>query len=92
MSGGGTGREGDTKSEVVQAPSCQPWADAGLDLMNLQIMTWAEFEWLTDGATQEPLDMLNFENNGIMEIVNIELEVNGCVLQGEWPNSMTTHP
>ena len=49
MSGGGAEREGDTESEAgsrLQAVSTEP--DAGLELTNGEIMTWAEVGCLTD--------------------------------------------
>ena len=48
-SGGGEDREGDTESEAgsrLQAVSTEP--DAGLQLTNREIVTWAEAEPLTD--------------------------------------------
>ena len=55
MSRGGTEREGDTESEAgsrLRAVSTEP--DAGLELTNREIMTWAEVGCLTDWATQAP--------------------------------------
>ena len=49
-------REGDTESETgsrLWAVSTEP--DAGLELMDREIMTWAEVGCLTDWATQVPL-------------------------------------
>ena len=46
---GGTEREGDTESEAgsrLQAVSTEP--KAGLELVNREIMTWAEVRRLTD--------------------------------------------
>ena len=51
----GEGREGDTESEAgsrLQADGTEP--DAGLELMNYEIMTWAEVGRLTNWATQAP--------------------------------------
>ena len=48
MSRGGAEREGDTKSKAgyrLRAVSTEP--DAGLELMNCEIMTWAEVGHLT---------------------------------------------
>ena len=59
MSRGGTEREGDTESKAGsrrQAVSTEP--DAGLELMNWEIMTWAEVGLLTNWATQVPLTRL----------------------------------
>ena len=53
MSRGGAEGEGDTESEAgsrLWAVSTEP--DVGLELMNHEIMTWAEVEHLTDWATQ----------------------------------------
>ena len=55
MSGGWAEREGDTESEAGSkfwAVSTEP--DAGLKLMNFEIMTWAEVGHLTNWATQVP--------------------------------------
>ena len=49
MSGGGAEREGDRESEVgssLRDVSTEP--DTGLELMNREIMTWAEVGCLTD--------------------------------------------
>ena len=49
-------REGDTESETgsrLWAVSTEP--DAGLELTDREIMTWAEVSGLTDWATQAPL-------------------------------------
>ena len=49
-------RERETESKAgsrIWAVSAEP--DAGLDLTNREIMTWAEVRRLTDWATQEPL-------------------------------------
>ena len=56
MSRGGAEREGDTESETgsrLWAVSTEP--DAGLELTDREIMTWAEVGRLTDWATQAPL-------------------------------------
>ena len=48
-------REGDTESETgsrLRAVSTEP--DAGLELTDHKIMTWAEVGHLTDWATQVP--------------------------------------
>ena len=55
----GEGREGDTESEAgsrLQADGTEP--DAGLELMNYEIMTWAEVGRLTNWATQAPFHTL----------------------------------
>ena len=44
-------REGDTESEA----GSRLCADAGLELTDCEIMTWAEVSCLTDWATQAPL-------------------------------------
>ena len=57
MNRGGAEREGDTESETgsrLQAVSTEP--DAGLELTDCEIMTWAEVGRLTDWATQAPRD------------------------------------
>ena len=56
VSGGRTETEGDTESEV----GSRLWAvsterDVGLELMDHEIMTWAEVRRSTDWATQAPL-------------------------------------
>ena len=55
MNGGGSEKEGDTESETgskLWAVSTEP--DAGLELTDLEIMTWAKVGHLTDWATQAP--------------------------------------
>ena len=55
MNGGGAEKEGDTESEAgsrLWAISLEP--DAGLELTDREIMTWAEVGRLTDCATQAP--------------------------------------
>ena len=59
MNGGGAEREGDTESETgsrLRAISTEP--DAGLELTDHEITTWAEVGHLTDQATQAPLGIL----------------------------------
>ena len=56
VSRGGAETGGDTESEAGSRPqafSTEP--DVGLELMNREIMTWAEVGRLTDWATQAPL-------------------------------------
>ena len=56
MNGGGSEREGDTESETgsrLRAVSTE--LNAGLELTNREIVTWAEVGRLTDWATQAPL-------------------------------------
>ena len=53
MNGGGSEREGDTESKAgskLWAVSTEP--DVGFELVNHEIMTWAEVRHLTDWATQ----------------------------------------
>ena len=55
MSGGGAERKGDTESEAdsrLWAISIEP--DAGLELANCKIMTWAEVGRLINLATEAP--------------------------------------
>ena len=55
VSGGGAESEGDTESEAgsrLWAVSTEP--KAGLELRNLEIMTWARVGHLTNWATQAP--------------------------------------
>ena len=66
MNGRGSEREGGTESEAgsrLWAVSTEP--DAGLELTDSDIMTWAEVRRLTDWATQHPSDvLLNTEREG----------------------------
>ena len=58
MNRGGAEREGDTESKAgfrLRAVSTEP--DAGLKLMDHEIMTWAEVGLSTDWATQAPLGL-----------------------------------
>ena len=51
--GRGREREGDTESEAgSRLRAISPEPDAGLELMDREIMTWAEVRRLTDWATQ----------------------------------------
>ena len=57
--GGGAEREGDTESEAgsrLWSDSTEP--DAGLELPDGKIMTWAKVSCLTNWATQAPLPWL----------------------------------
>ena len=57
MNGGGVEREGDTESEAgSRLWAISPEPDAGLELTDGEIMTWAEVRRLTDWATQAPLE------------------------------------
>ena len=59
MNGGGADREGDTESEAgSKLRAISPEPDAGLELTNGEIVTWAEVGRLTDWATQVPLQRL----------------------------------
>ena len=56
MNGGGAEREGDTESETGSRlwAIITPEPDAGLELTDREIVTWAEVSRLTDWATQAP--------------------------------------
>ena len=55
MNGGGAEREGDTESESGSRPwALSPGPNAGLELTDREIVTWAEVGRLTDCATQAP--------------------------------------
>ena len=55
MNGGGAEREGDTESEAgSRLWAISPEPDAGLELMDGEIVTWAQVGRLTDWATQVP--------------------------------------
>ena len=59
MNGGGAEREGDTESEAgSRLRAISPEPDAGLELTDLEMVTWAEVGRLTDWATQAPLIFL----------------------------------
>ena len=68
MSGGGAEKKGDT--DLKQAPgsevSAQSQPDAGLELTDRQIMTWAEVGRLTDWATQAPRIYITFKMKSIL--------------------------
>ena len=66
MSRGGAEREGDAESEAgsrLWAVSTEP--DAGLELTNREITTWAEVGRLTDWATQAPLKITGFNQKSV---------------------------
>ena len=55
MNGGGAEREGDTESEAgSRLRAISPEPDAGLELTDREIVTWAEAGRSTDWATQAP--------------------------------------
>ena len=55
MDGGGAEREGDTESEAgSRLWAISPEPDAGLELADREIVTWAEVGRSTDWATQAP--------------------------------------
>ena len=55
MNGGGAEREGDTESEAgSRLWTISPEPDAGLELTDREIVTWAEGSRSTDWATQAP--------------------------------------
>ena len=55
VSRGGAEREGDTESEAASRLwAISPEPDAGLELTDREIVTWAEVGRLTDWATQAP--------------------------------------
>ena len=57
MNGGGAEREGDTESEAgSRLGAISPEPDAGLELMDREMVTWAEVGRSTDWATQAPLN------------------------------------
>ena len=71
MNGGRSEREGDTESETgsrLWAVSTEP--DAGLELTDRKIMTWAKVRCPTDWATQAPQKnvFLNFAPFELTEI------------------------
>ena len=58
MNGGGAEREGDTESEAgSRLWAISPEPDAGLELTDREIVTWAEVGRLTDWTTQAPLNI-----------------------------------
>ena len=62
MNGGGAEREGDTESETgSRLWAISPEPDAGLELMNREIVTWAEVGRSTDWATQAPRKVIKFK-------------------------------
>ena len=72
MSARGAEREGDTESEAgsrLWAVSTEP--DAGLELTNSEIMTWAEVGHLTKGATHPRI--FNFK---IINFILCEFDLN----------------
>ena len=58
MNRGWAEREGDTESETDSRLWAVSTADAGLELTNSKIVTWAEVGRSTDWATQAPLDII----------------------------------
>ena len=59
MNGERAEREGDTESEAgSRLWAVSPEPDAGLELTDREIVTWAEVGRLTDWATQAPLNVV----------------------------------
>ena len=64
MNGEGAEREGDTESEAGSGLwAISPEPDAGLELTDREIMTWAEVGRLTDWATQVPREISVLSTN-----------------------------
>ena len=58
MNGGGAEREGDTEPEAgPRLWAISPEPDSGLELTDLEIVTWAEVGCSTDWATQAPQNL-----------------------------------
>ena len=84
MSRGGAEGEEDTESETgfrLRAVSTE--ADAALELIDREIMTWAEVGRLADWATQAPLK-LSFDYF-IWRKEGGDAEEESCVLERIWP-------
>ena len=88
--GGGAEREGDTESEAgsrLWTDSTEP--DAGLELTDREIVTWAEVGRSTDWATQEPLMITIFKHSSglFVRILTEEIlyGVAGQVWALSWP-------
>ena len=63
MNGEGAEREGDTELETgSRLRAISPEPDAGLELMDREIVTRAEVGRLTDCATQAPLETIILSN------------------------------
>ena len=70
MNRGEAEREGDTESETgSRLWAISPEPDAGLELTDRGIMTWAEVGGLTDWATQAP-QRLRFKKKEAIFIIN----------------------
>ena len=71
MSRGGAERDGDTESEAGSRPwALNPEPNVGLELMNREIMTWAEVRCSTDRATQAPQKLTNFKVAELMDLLS----------------------
>ena len=86
MSGGGAEREGDTESEGdsrLWAVSTEP--DAGLELTNCEIVTWANVGCLTDWATQVPQESFylkqSYDKSFCKEFFGPEQQIGGFIIQ-----------
>ena len=63
MNRGGAEREGDPESEAgSRLWAISPEPDAGLELADREIVTWAEVGRLIDWATQAPLQVIILNN------------------------------
>ena len=87
MSRGGAEREWDTESEAgsrLWAVSTEP--DAGLELIECEIMTWAEVRRLSNWATQVPLKYLtlNGTNKEGLSFFLLSVQILGTFLVLEY--------
>ena len=69
MNRGGAERDGDTESEAgSRLWAISPEPDAGLELTDCEIVTWAEVGRLTDWATQAPHQYLSFFSLSLLSL------------------------
>ena len=74
MKGGGAEREGDTESEAgSRLWAISPEPDAGLELTNREIVTWAEVGLSTGWATQAP-QSINLNSNLIQNHLHRQIQ------------------
>ena len=75
MNGGGAEREGDTESEAGSSLwAISPEPDAGLELTDREIVTWAEVGRLTDWATQAPLMIVFKGDTSLLFMLEVKVK------------------
>ena len=82
MNGGGAEREGDTESEAgSRLWAISPEPDAGLELTDREMVTWAEVGRLTDWATQAPQFLIAWGSSILFSAVVVPIYISNNSVQ-----------